>query len=80
MWRINQSTAGTVTGSKKDSEPGRNFELRLDRNRKSSLSFRNFAMPLSKDAMKKIGILDIYGFEVFDWNSFELPGHNPEVQ
>jgi len=24
-----------------------------------------------KDVMKKIGILDIYGFEVFDWNSFE---------
>lgn len=40
VWRINQSTAGNVIGSK-------------------------------KDAMKKIGILDIYGFEVFDWNSFE---------
>ncbi|CAE7667888.1 XI-K [Symbiodinium pilosum] len=24
-----------------------------------------------KDATKKIGILDIYGFEVFEWNSFE---------
>ena len=27
-----------------------------------------------QDVMKKIGILDIYGFEVFDWNSFESLG------
>merc|ERR1719174_2094521 len=25
---------------------------------------------ISKD-VRKIGILDIYGFEIFDWNSFE---------
>ncbi|OLP80568.1 Myosin-6 [Symbiodinium microadriaticum] len=44
----------------------------------NTFQYRTMEDPFSKkminmpqDATKKIGILDIYGFEVFEWNSFE---------
>lgn len=38
------------------------------------------ATAVCEEVMKKIGILDIYGFEVFEWNSFEPPGCGSRVE
>lgn len=65
VWRINQSTAGKGTG-KKDIVSA--FRCGIHRGNSVSAAL---VFLLWQESMKKIGILDIYGFEVFEWNSFE---------